>query len=90
MERAPQSSHNWREERRERKKEEEMKPWMIEVRRRVGSLSTAFARIYLDIKRTMYINICICRRCVYPRRVHLDVNNTARKEGERERGGFYR
>jgi hypothetical protein len=35
----------------------------------------------------MYINICICRRCVYPRRVHLDVNNTARKEGERERGG---
>ena len=30
----------------------------------------------------MYINICICRRCVYPRRVHLDVNNTARKEEE--------
>lgn len=48
------------------------------------SLSTAFARIYLDIKRTMYINICICRRCVYPRRVHLDVNNTERKEEEEE------
>jgi hypothetical protein len=61
MERAPQSSHNWREERRERKKEEEMKPWMIEVRRRVGSLSYSL-RTYIfrykenDVYKYMYLS----------------------------------
>jgi hypothetical protein len=46
---------------RERKKEEEMKPWMIEVRRRVGSLSYSL-RTYIfrykenDVYKYMYLS----------------------------------
>ncbi len=47
------------------------------------SLVSTLIHVFI-YKETMYINICICRRCVYPRRVHLDVNNTARKEEEEE------